>query len=241
MRTINGLDCIFLQTDDISATLQQFTGDSPPSNATASSTSVEDVINNESDTQTLFRHRRSWKNQRTTADDATAVRNDQWLWSMKNVLWKNRSKRKSEPDFKTRRSSSSSSSSDRKGSITRQKRDDSSRIRHSRQTATETEGEDDTDEDYVDAELLNDPVNEFIRAYMTEVAKYWPMFFAADTKFQHVFQSVLTRTTIATNLNRTTLTGAGVPFKEFVVTCRYSAFYTLNLNVNFRMLICRLF
>ena len=97
------------------------------------------------------------------------------------------------------------------------------RRRQSRQTDTAAQSEDDgsdEDSDVVDAELLNDPVNDFIRSYMIAVAKYWPMFRAADQEMSDLFQSVLTRTTIATNMNRTTLTSAGVPFKEFVVTCR---------------------
>jgi len=63
------------------------------------------------------------------------------------------------------------------------------------------------------------------------------MFELADMKIQHVFQSVLTRTTIAANMNRTTLTSAGVPFKEFVVTCRcaprpLNIFYSSAMHSN---------
>ena len=120
----------------------------------------------------------------------------------------------------------SSSSSYKKDWITRRRRDVSARKRHSRQTDGDGgEGEEDAadDEETVDAEILNEPVNEFIRAYMRAVSKYWPMYYAhrKNMEIQHVYQSVLTRTTIATNMNRTTLTSAGVPFKEFVVTCRY--------------------
>jgi len=158
---------IFLQTNDIAATLQQFVSDPPPSNATASPVSVDDVRDN--DTQLLFRRRRSWKD-----DDSTPVdeaRHDEWIRLMKNVLWKIRRRhRTSESGFRTRRSSSSASG--RKGSINREKRDDSSRKRHSRQTDSEAEYEDYSDEDYVDAELLNGPVNEFIRSYMRAVSKY---------------------------------------------------------------------
>jgi len=209
--------------------LQQYVGDlPPPSNGTTSPGSVDDSGSN--DTQPLLRRRRSWRNRDSpTTDGATASKNDRWVRLMKNVLWKNIRRRNTEPRFQTRRSSSSSSSSSNKrGSFTRRKRDVSSRRRHSRETGTETEVQNYTDyedtehadEDYVNAELLNDPVNEFIRSYMIAVSKYWPMFEAANVQMQHVFQSVLTRTTLATNLNRTTLTSAGVPFKEFVVTCR---------------------
>ena len=209
--------------------LQQYAGDLPLSNGTTSPSSVDDSGGN--DTQPLIRRRRSWKNHDTpTTDGATASKNDQWVRLMKNVLWKNIRRRNTEPRFQTRRStsSSSSSSSNKRGSFTRRKRDGSSRKRHSRETGTEAEAENYTDyegteyadEDLVNAEMLNDPVNEFIRSYMVAVSKYWPMFEAANVEMQHVFQSVLTRTTLATNLNRTTLTSAGVPFKEFVVTCR---------------------
>ena len=65
--------------------------------------------------------------------------------------------------------------------------------------------------------LTNDS---FISKYMALVAKYYPMF--QDTSIDmHVFQTVLTRTTIATNINRTLVSQAGVPFKEFIVTCRF--------------------
>ena len=119
-------------------------------------------------------------------------------------------------------SSSSTSSGDKKRSVTQRKRQ--SRQTDSAETAAQSDNdEEDTDnEDYVDAARLNDPVNDFIRSYMIAVAKYWPMFRAADQEMSDLFQSVLTRTTIATNMNRTTLTSAGVPFKEFVVTCRYA-------------------
>ena len=217
---LNRLNRIFLQTNDIGAMLQQFVGDLPPSNATASPTNAYDVGDN--DTQPLFRRRRSWmEHDKSAPEGATTIKNEEWIKLMKNVLWKNRRRRKTEPASQTRRSSSSSSSG-RRGSVTRQKRGGGARKRHSRQKDSATEDEDDADDDYVDAELLNDPVNEFIRSYMTAVSKYWPMFKMADQEMKHVFQSVLTRTTIATNLNRTTLTSAGVPFKEFVVTCRYT-------------------
>jgi len=227
---LNRLNLIFLQTNDIGAMLQQFAGDLPPLNVTASPASVDDARDN--DTHPLFRRRRSWSNHdASAAEDATAIRNDKWIRLMKNVLWEKRRRRKAEPGFQTRRSSFASSSAGRKGSTTRQKRDGRPRRRHSRQTDAEAEDEDIVDEDYVDAEALNSPVNEFILSYMKEVSKYWPMFRAADMEMQHVFQSVLTRTTLATNLDRTTLTSAGVPFKEFVVTCRYfialSALYTV--------------
>jgi len=205
------LNRVFLQTNDIGATLQQFIGDPPPSNVTASPVG-------DNDTELLFRRRRSWRN---SDEETAAIRNDDWIRLMENVLWKTRRRRKGEPTFRKRRSSSSSS--DGKGSITRKKRDDSARKRHSRQADSDVEYEDYSDEDYIDAELLNSPVNEFIRSYMRAVSKYWPMFEKKDLEMRHVFQSVLTRTTIASNMNRTTLTNAGVPFKEFVVTCRYFA------------------
>ena len=194
--------------------LQQFTGDLPLPNTTASHISIDDIAIN--DTQPLFRRRRSERNRDSSAaDDATGIRNDEWIRLMRNMLWKNRRRRKTEFGFETRKSSTS------KDSISRRKKSDSSRGRHSRQAHSEVEDEDYAEENNVDAEMLNVPVNEFIRSYMRTVAKYWPMFQQATTVTQHhVFQSILTRTTLATNLNRDILTSAGVPFKEFVVTCR---------------------
>jgi len=220
---LNRLNRIFLQTNDITATLQQYVGEPP--------ISVDEAASN--DTQPLHRRRRSWKNRDdvSAAKDSKAARNDEWIGLMKNVLWKSRYRRNIEPGFRARRSSSTSSSSsfsssaaaaaaaDKKRSVTQRKR-------QPRQTDIAAPSEDNADEedhlDLVDAAMLNDPVNEFIRSYMRAVAKYWPMFQAMDQEKSQLFQSVLTRTTIATNMNRTTLTSAGVPFKEFVVTCRYS-------------------
>ena len=59
----------------------------------------------------------------------------------------------------------------------------------------------------------------FINEYMNVVAKYYPMFVNPDIDM-HVFQTVLTRTLIATNIDRELVSRAGVPFKEFIVTCR---------------------
>jgi len=195
---------------------------------------------------------------------------------MENVLWKSRRRRNTESvGFKKRKFSSSSSSSSSSGkgrSDSRKKRDEGTRKRRARETQPDDVDYDEYDyADYIDAALLNDPVNEFIRSYMRAVAKYWPMFEMKpfqfhltcrrrlsvnvvkrscstsswvstemgdrvaimsrntgrpmfemkDSEMRDVFQSVLTRTTIASNMNRTTLTNAGVPFKEFVVTCRY--------------------
>ena len=65
--------------------------------------------------------------------------------------------------------------------------------------------------------ITKDP---FINAYMLTVAKYYPMFLRNDTDMK-IFQTVLTRTLIATNIDRPLVMGAGVPFKEFIVTCRF--------------------
>lgn len=66
----------------------------------------------------------------------------------------------------------------------------------------------------------NHTENPFIRDYIHLVSKYYPMFVIQDIDI-HIFQTVLTRTTIATNINRTLVSNAGVPFKEFIVTCRF--------------------
>ncbi len=60
----------------------------------------------------------------------------------------------------------------------------------------------------------------FINSYMLIVAKYYPMFLRTDIDMK-VFQTVLTRTLIASNMDRELVAGAGVPFKEFIVTCRF--------------------
>ena len=68
----------------------------------------------------------------------------------------------------------------------------------------------------------NETTNAFIVQYLKAVAKYYPMFLSRsnDTGFYHVFRTVLTRTTLATNIDPAVLSAAGVPFKEFIVTCR---------------------
>lgn len=65
--------------------------------------------------------------------------------------------------------------------------------------------------------ITSDP---FLNAYMMTVAKYYPMFVRDDIDMK-IFQTILTRTLIATNIDRDLVQKAGVPFKEFIVTCRY--------------------
>ena len=60
----------------------------------------------------------------------------------------------------------------------------------------------------------------FINEYMKVVSKYYPMFVRPEIDM-HVFQTVLTRTLIATNIDREIVSKAGVPFKEFIVTCQF--------------------
>jgi len=201
---LNRLNRIFLQTNDIGAMLQQFAGDQPP----PSDLTQSPPINVWNESQPLYRRRRS------------SEERDDWMKLMKNVLWKIRRRRTTEHGRTPR-----SSSHGKKRSVNNRQR----KKRQPRQTDTEVDEEE--DEDYVDAEVLNDPVNEFIRSYMRAVSKYWPMFRVASLQMKEVFQSVLTRTTIATNINRTILAGAGVPFKEFVVTCRYSIFLRFILYI----------
>ena len=62
--------------------------------------------------------------------------------------------------------------------------------------------------------------NTFINEYMRTVAKYYPMFVKNDSDWK-VFQTVLTRTLIASNIDKRLVAQAGVPFKEFIVTCRF--------------------
>jgi len=63
-------------------------------------------------------------------------------------------------------------------------------------------------------------INSFIGNYIKTFARYYPMFQEMETDL-HILQTVMTRTTMATNLDRKLLASAGVPFKEFVVTCRF--------------------
>lgn len=72
----------------------------------------------------------------------------------------------------------------------------------------------------------------FINAYMSVVSKYYPMFQMRHIDLK-VFQTVLTRTSIATNIERSLVTRAGVPFKEFIVTCRYGG-HECDRERNFR-------
>ena len=67
----------------------------------------------------------------------------------------------------------------------------------------------------------NSSTDIFIREYIKTVAKYYALFKNINDTDMHVLQTVLTRTTIATNIDRTIVQSAGVPFKEFVVTCRF--------------------
>lgn len=60
----------------------------------------------------------------------------------------------------------------------------------------------------------------FIHQYMKTVAKYYKMFILPTIPFS-VFQTILSRSTLATNMNRSLVVNAGVSFDEFVVTCRF--------------------
>ena len=60
----------------------------------------------------------------------------------------------------------------------------------------------------------------FIHEYLRVVSKYFTMFGDKSIDMS-VFQTVLTRTTIATNIERDEVVAAGVPLKEFIVTCRF--------------------
>jgi len=231
---LNRLNRIFLQTNDIGATLRQFTGDaSSPPNVSESPPVTSATADDDAAVNDTHRRRRSSTYSDSSADDAaTAVTNDDWLRLMESVLWKSRGRRRKHTEsagFK-KRTSFSTTSSGKRASTSRKRRDEGTNKRRTRQSTDydDAEYEDYDDADYIDAALLNDPVNEFIRSYMRAVAKYWPMFEMKDSEMRHVFQSVLTRTTIASNMNRTTLTNAGVPFKEFVVTCRYRIFYAVS-------------
>ena len=61
----------------------------------------------------------------------------------------------------------------------------------------------------------------FINKYMHLMNKYYPMFTQCRDIETYVFQVALSRTTIATNINRSLVLDVGIPFKEFIVSCIY--------------------
>ena len=67
--------------------------------------------------------------------------------------------------------------------------------------------------------ITKDP---FINEYMMTVAKYYPMYKRVDLDM-NIFQTVLTRTLLASNIDHKLVAAAGVPFNEFIVTCQYSS------------------
>jgi len=106
---------LFLQTNDIAATLQQYVGG--PDVTAQSPLSGDELAAGDNHTlpppplpqPQLHRRRRSWKNHDHDDDGGTTTRNDDWIRLMRNVLWKNRRRRNTETGFRTRRSTSSSS------------------------------------------------------------------------------------------------------------------------------------
>ena len=67
-----------------------------------------------------------------------------------------------------------------------------------------------------DAHDLNDS---FIEEYMSYLSKYYPL----QKDYDLLLQAVLTRSTIATNIDRKLVSQAGIPFDEFIVTCRFGS------------------
>ncbi|CAD5120144.1 unnamed protein product [Dimorphilus gyrociliatus] len=69
---------------------------------------------------------------------------------------------------------------------------------------------------------LNVSDDPFINEYMKVVSKYFlTLQKNYDKGASKVFSAILTRTSIATNIERKLVEKAGVPFKEFIVTCRF--------------------
>ena len=68
------------------------------------------------------------------------------------------------------------------------------------------------------ANISTDP---FISSYMAFVTKYYPMYQNMSMLEPQIFSIVLTRSTMASNIRTSVLAKAGVPFDEFVVTCRF--------------------
>ena len=69
---------------------------------------------------------------------------------------------------------------------------------------------------------LNATTDEFTRDYIRSLSKYYGLFHDQSIDIS-VFQTVISRTTIATNINFTLVAAAGVPFKEFIVTCHFGS------------------
>lgn len=78
------------------------------------------------------------------------------------------------------------------------------------------EADNDTDGER-DSHVFDSP---FIAKYLETVAKYYPMY-THNVTDNHAFETVVTRSTLATNIDMKILADAGVPFKEFIVTCRF--------------------
>ncbi|ELT93367.1 hypothetical protein CAPTEDRAFT_212912 [Capitella teleta] len=76
--------------------------------------------------------------------------------------------------------------------------------------------------------------NQFINEYLKTASKYRPMVLLPDVD-REMFQTVLTRTTFATNINRDIIATGGVPFKEFIVTCRFGG-HPCNRTQDFKHL-----
>ena len=117
---LNRLNRIFLQTNDIGATLHRYAGETDASSPSPPlGGDVDDGVDRSAasarDNDTLpplyRRRRRSWANKDATA--ATS-RNDDWVRLMRNVLWKNRRTRHAgdeQPGLRARRARASSPSS----------------------------------------------------------------------------------------------------------------------------------
>ena len=63
-------------------------------------------------------------------------------------------------------------------------------------------------------------VPRFVNKYMETVSRYYPMYLREDLDLK-IFQTVLTRNLIASNIDSRTVASAGVSFNEFIVTCLY--------------------
>lgn len=62
----------------------------------------------------------------------------------------------------------------------------------------------------------------FIKAYMTKVAKYAPLFWTYQSEYPEVFQEIFSRTTFSANIDPDIIALAAVQIEGFIVNCHYA-------------------
>ena len=69
---------------------------------------------------------------------------------------------------------------------------------------------------------INKTDNSFIKAYMTQVAKYAPLFWKYQENYPEVFQEIFSRTTFSANIDEQVISEVAVQLEGFVVNCHYA-------------------